>query len=273
MQARRLLSAAVMMLLAACAPTTGAVMPSPSPAFATATLAGAIQSTPTTTAEAGASTPTLALTTGTATTQVNVRQEPTAAGRILATLKAGETVQIVSRDPGSNWYQIVFDGGDGGRAWIATQYLQVPDQAAVATLVGETLASVREQINVRSGPGTQFDALGLLKADDAVTLTGKDPTGTWLQIVYASGADGKGWVAAAFLATGSTDALPVVAESGEVVGTSTPTPVAALPSPTSALDDGDSVDAPAFSARFNPRSLSSIFYSSDVSWPQGDSAD
>lgn len=40
-----------------------------------------------------------------------------------------------------------------------------------------------------------------------------------------------------------------------------------------AREDGDSSIAPAIEARFSPRGPGSVFYSSDVSFPQGDTAD
>jgi uncharacterized protein YraI len=134
---------------------------------------------------------------------------------------------------------------------------------------------VREQINVRSGPGTQFDAVGMLSARDVVTLTGRDRTGAWLKIRYAGGVDGSGWVAASFLEAAATDTLPVVTETGETLGTATPTVAGPKPTPppASALEDGDSATAPAVDARFSPTGLGSVFYSSDLSTPTGDNSD
>ncbi len=159
--------------------------------------------------------------------------------------------------------------------WVSSQYVSVADAAAVPTVSAGPLASVREQINVRSGPGTQFDAVGLLSPRDVVTLTGKDAGGAWLQIAYPAGPDGKGWVAASFLETGATDGLPIVAESGEVLGTSTPSPRAPspTPAPATAADDQDSAAEPGLEARFSPGGVGSVFYSNELSAPTGDSSD
>ena len=99
---------------------------------------------------------------GTTTTQVNVRQEPLASGRVLGTLAPSASVQIFARDPASNWYQIAYEAGDDGKGWVAAQYVGLARRGSRPHLGAGNgpLASVREQINVRSGPGTQFDAVG-----------------------------------------------------------------------------------------------------------------
>jgi hypothetical protein len=90
------------------------------------------------------------------------------------------------------------------------------------------------------------------------------------------GTDGKGWITTAYVqATGLTN-LPVVSQSGEVIGTATaesnsptatPLPVAA------AVQDNDSATAPAARVSFSPSGTRSLIYSSDVSFPDGDIED
>jgi uncharacterized protein YraI len=155
--------------------------------------------------------------------------------------------------------------------------VKVQDERAIPLAGGgaSTIASVREQINVRSGPETTFDSLGTLSARDVVTLTGKDSAGTWLQIEFAAGPGGKGWVAASFLEAFSAESLPIVDDSGEIVGTSTPTGVPPTPAPTvsAAIDDQDSADAPSVDLTFSPMGAGSLLYSSDLSEPEGDASD
>ena len=75
------------------------------------------------------------------------------ANGVLGMLADSATVQVLAREPAGNWYQIIYDAGEGGRGWIAAQYVRLPDQAVVPNTGGQPMASVREQINVRSGPG------------------------------------------------------------------------------------------------------------------------
>ena len=86
------------------------------------------------------------------------------------------------------------------RAGLFSQYVQVENKEAIPSVGGRIGPGpngvVIQQLNVRKGPGTAFDSLGTLNPKDAVTLTGKDSSSTWLQIDYSAGSDGKGWVAA-----------------------------------------------------------------------------
>jgi len=264
--------------LMGCAPSPPVQRVTPTPPFVTATLPAMpvplLKAIPGTGTSTSTSTPLI----GTTTTRLNVRAEPLSSSSPLGLISASASVQILGKDPSGNWYQIVYEGPAAGVGWVASEYVKVQDKDAIAVVGGrdsEPTASVREQINVRSGPGTSFDTLGTLNPRDVVTLTGKDSIGSWLQIKFAAGPGGRGWVAASFLDATAIDKLPIVAESGEVIGTSTPTGVPPTPIPTivAALDDGDSVDAPAVDVEFSPSGVGSIFFSSDVSAPQGDAAD
>lgn len=265
-------------VLLGCAPAAAPEPITPTPAFVTATLpatpAPRLTEIPWT--QTASTTPTALI--GTTTTQINVRAEPHSASSVLGLLGASTAVQILGKDPNGNWYQIVYEVGEAGTGWVASEYVRVENTGAIPVVGGsdsEVTASVREQINVRRGPGTDFDSLGTLNARDVVTLTGKDGLGAWLQIAFKAGPGGKGWVAASFLEAPATDGLPIVAESGEVIGTSTPTGVPLVPTQTlvPARDDGDSAEVPAFEIAFGPSGVGSTFYSSDVSTPEGDAVD
>jgi uncharacterized protein YraI len=248
---------------------------SPTPEFATATLPPA--SAPSLTASAGAATPTKTpfIVVGTTTTQLNLRAEPQAAGAPLGIIPAAATVQVIGRAPGDNWYEILLEGGT---AWVASQYVSVADEGLVPLADGDgtnPMASVREQIFVRAGPGTTFETLGTQSARDVVRLTGKDAKGTWLQIEFADGPQGQGWVAASFLEGAPLDRLPIVGEGGEVIGTTTPTGTAPAPIPTiaAAPEDDDSPESPIVDVQFSPSGTGSLLYEGEVSAPDGDTDD
>jgi hypothetical protein len=78
---------------------------------------------------------------------------------------------------------------------------QIPT-VAIPTVTGTVagpLITVRqdtdqEQINVRSGPSTRYDTIGVLIAGQQVPAIGKTPGGDWIQ-VYFPGVEGSvGWV-------------------------------------------------------------------------------
>lgn len=53
---------------------------------------------------------------------------------------------------------------------------------------------VPEQVNVRSGPGTNYEQLGILVQGSTAPAIGRSPGGEWIMVVYAGGPDGVGWV-------------------------------------------------------------------------------
>ncbi len=227
---------------------------------------------------------------GMTTTQVNVRATPSTAGTQIALLPPFSKVQIIGKDAASGWYMILYPDAPGGTGWVTAQYINVlqgEDQIPIVLGVptqgsapGQTPGSsatgvIIEQVNVRKGPGTDFDPLGTLNPRDVVALTGRDPSGDWLQIQFTGASDGVGWVAASFVQATGADTVPIVGSAGEIVGTGTPVPTATsiTPTPGAAIEDNDSAQAPAASANLSPSGTRTFLYSSDLSAPQGDGQD
>jgi uncharacterized protein YraI len=193
-------------------------------------------------------------------------------------------IEITGKDPGGNWWQINYSHPQtvDGKGWVAAEYITMPITADVPIIGGGeanptsgNVAIVQQQLNVRSGPGTDFNSLGTLSPQDIVSLTGKDPNGAWLQIGFATGPEGKGWVNAAFVQAQGAENLPIIAESGVVVGTGTPTVVPPTPTPTlvPAWEDRDSPSSPVASVIFEPAGTQTLIYNGDLSAPQGDLED
>ena len=228
--------------------------------------------------------PTAASVDGITSTQINVRAEPSTGSNVLGVIPADMRVEITGKDPGGNWWQINYTHPEAidGKGWVTAQYVTMPSTAEVPIIGGapadshrESFAIIQQQINVRSGPGTSFNSLGTLNPQDVVSLTGKDPNGAWLQIGFAAGPEGKGWINAAFVQAQGVETIPIVAESGQVVGTGTPTDIPATPSPTiiPAYEDGDSADNPIARVTFEPLGTQALIYSGDLSFPTGDLED
>ena len=221
---------------------------------------------------------------GITSTQVNVRVEPSTASNVLGIIPADMRVEITGKDPGGNWWQINYPHPQAvdGKGWITAQYVNTIATPQVPIIGGAepgphsgTIAVIQQQINVRSGPGTGFNSLGTLNPQDVVNLTGKDPNGAWLQIEFAPGPEGKGWVNAAFVRAQGAENLPIIAESGLIVGTGTPTGIPPTPTPTviPAREDGDSASDPITSVIFDPTGTQAFMYNGDLSAPQGDPED
>jgi len=221
----------------------------------------------------------LSLVEGMTTTQVNVRAGPSTASESLGMIGPFVKAQVVGRDASGSWYQIIYTESERGKGWLRAEYAQV-DAPAEIPLVETTSGSgsavsglAIQKINVRNGPGTEYELLGVLNSRDVVFITGKDAGGQWIQIEFASAPDGKGWVTAEFLQMGNMEDVPligvVVDETATTTGaTSTPNAIAA-----SAMQDGDSMQAPLAMASFSPTGSRSLQLSGDVSAPNGDTED
>ncbi len=59
--------------------------------------------------------------------------------------------------------------------------------------------SANPQINVRSGPGTEYDKVGTLLANQQVIGKGRTDGGNWLLIDYAGGPNGYAWVYSSYV--------------------------------------------------------------------------
>jgi hypothetical protein len=82
-------------------------------------------------------------------------------------------------------------------------------------------------LNVRTGPGVAYPIIGALSQGDVVEVVGKNAAGNWLQILYPTGTEGQGWVAAAYVdLSGSLVEVPEVAAPPlpEAAMASRPTP-------------------------------------------------
>lgn len=83
---------------------------------------------------------------------------------------------------------------------------------AASTVAGGISLTVnsgdQEQINVRSGPGTDYALVGTLLAGQQATAVGRSPGGDWVEIVFPAGPGGRAWVYS-YLVTLS-GSLPVV---------------------------------------------------------------
>jgi hypothetical protein len=109
---------------------------------------------------------------------------------------------------------------------------------SVATVTGTpsgviVTVTYEDKINVRSGPGTRYPAIGVLLPAQTAPALGKSPAGEWVQISYPGVPGDVGWVYAAYVRLSFGKELPIVE----------PPPTATVVAPT--------ID-PTLAARFIP---------------------
>jgi hypothetical protein len=94
-------------------------------------------------------------------------------------------------------------------------------QVATPTLPALRAEAYDQDVNVRSGPGTDYDRVGtLVRGQSGAILAQAQTYGVWLKIVYIGGPDNTGWVA--------QDVVKVIGDLGQVP-TVLPPPTPTLP--------------------------------------------
>lgn len=218
--------------------------------------------------------------------QVNVRSGPGIYFSLLGQINQNQPVQITGVDASGEWFAIGYPSGPEGRGWVTAEYIQSIGTDSLPILGLITLpngtpapqASLTQKLNVRNGPGTHYDSLGILPANAIVWLTGRNESGSWLLIDYPSAPGGKGWVIAGFVQAQDILSLPALDSSGTPLAdlpASQPTMFLSTPTPiiAPAFQDGDSAGNPGASQVFSPLGIRSFSYTSDLSAPAGDLVD
>ena len=113
-----------------------------------------------------------------------------------------------------------------GLWWAAVAPFALPASPPSRQVATPTLPSLRaeaydQDVNVRSGPGTDYDRVGtLVRGQSGAILAQAQTYGVWLKIVYIGGPDNTGWVA--------QDVVKVVGDLGQAP-TVVPPPTPTLP--------------------------------------------
>lgn len=205
-----------------------------------------------------------------------MRADTSTASESLGTVAAFSAVQIIGKDASGKWLLVLFNEGTG---WVRADFVQVENPSAEIPVVGVDSGTgggargvVLGGVNVRSGPGRDFESLGLLNQNDVVSVLGKDPSGAWFKIAYAPAPEGAGWVAAEFLQVDNAEALQVLAAATQTEANSTESPAMPITAQIAWMD-GDSAESPLAFFELSAASARAVQVQGEVSAPGGDPQD
>ncbi len=145
--------------------------------------------------------------------------------------------------------------GNGGSAAVSGTPTDTPESAELSAIVTESkvpdtptpvppetpLVTAKEDLEVRSGPGDDYELLGYLPESASAEIVSRDQMGRWWQVKSSLGSEGLGWIRAGseFSGATGTDNLPIALApptptSASVPDTPTPTitPAPDTPTPT-----------------------------------------
>lgn len=104
------------------------------------------------------------------------------------------------------------------RAYAQQPTVSVPTVTGTAIGPYIVVNTDQEQINVRSGPGTEYPTVGVLVGGEKVPAKGRSAAGLWIQVVYPGVEGGLAWVYAPLVTLFDAADLPIIEPP------STPTP-------------------------------------------------
>ena len=123
--------------------------------------------------------------------EVRVRSGPDTTYTILGYVNAGDLVYVLA-DPSGDWVQI--RTVDGIVGYVSSQYVRLdeegPSDDPSGFQVGQTVQVTAEpSLRLRSGPGTNYEAITSLATGVRLTITSVESNG-WLGVETASGVEG-----------------------------------------------------------------------------------
>ncbi|HVO43458.1 MAG TPA: SH3 domain-containing protein [Aggregatilineales bacterium] len=147
---------------------------------------------------------------------LNLRAGPSMGAAVLAVVPIGTKLSAYARDVTALWVVVSFAGQNG---WLYVPFLTrsgsvtslpIANQNAVLPPVaggGTVTATALVDMNIRGGPGKQFELLGFLFAGDTVILDGR--SFGWLRYNFSGFT--KGWLRGDLVAVeGDLSSLPDV---------------------------------------------------------------
>ncbi|MBI3360706.1 MAG: SH3 domain-containing protein [Chloroflexi bacterium] len=99
------------------------------------------------------------------------------------------------------------------RPVAASPLLQLPTETLrPSPTLGGPFVEAIERVNLRTGPGTDYDLIGVLIAGQPAAALGRSPGGTWIEVYYPGAPNSKAWVFADLVKLNGTtrDKLPTV---------------------------------------------------------------
>lgn len=134
---------------------------------------------------------------------VRLRSGPGTQFRILGFIAEGQTAKVTGVSADRNWWRVICPDNSTGSCWVSaarnlTQPTDgpspLPDTTVYPTDVKYVLA--QQNVNIYSGPGTQFSILSFIFAGQTAQVTGVNVDGKWWRVICPDSSLGSCWVSA-----------------------------------------------------------------------------
>lgn len=134
----------------------------------------------------------------TTTANLNMRSGPSTSTSKIGYIKAGTAIQYISASNG--WYKVKYNGITG---WVISTYVKwggnTTNNNNTGSIKNTTTITIRENLNMRSGPSTSYGRVCLIKKGSVVTSTEK--SNGWYKVKYNGMT---GWVLGQYVTVGGS---------------------------------------------------------------------
>jgi uncharacterized protein YgiM (DUF1202 family) len=119
---------------------------------------------------------------------------------IITVLDQGQGILLLGRNDAGSWVQVKSPEDQVGwlNASLVKTTVQVSSLPVIETLPPQPSGVVKAgALNVRGGPGLAFEVVTILQHGETVLVTGRNASGSWVQVKLNSGTGG--WVNGLYL--------------------------------------------------------------------------
>ncbi len=152
---------------------------------------------------------------------LNVRSGPGLQFGAVAAVYNGHVVQMLGRNADNSWVKVrLFNGQEG---WVNARYITPNSPIAnlpvldnsTTTPPGATAVVNTGALNIRSGPGPEFNALTSVPFGTNLSLIGRNQNASWAKVRLSTGVEG--WVNTSYIVSNvAITSLPIVDGSSNV---------------------------------------------------------
>ena len=155
---------------------------------------------------------------------VNIRSGPEVYYNKIGLLPAGDVAEVIGFSADRLWWAIKVPFAETGQGWVSVDYVEskntgnvteiepnnISEQLVVPTpSPGEATLTAVARVNIRSGPGTTFEVLGRMEANQTASIVGITNDGEWWGIKVPSAENGIGWVSAIYVRAQNAEGVEV----------------------------------------------------------------
>lgn len=170
----------------------------------------------------------------TAIGMTSIHSSPSEESEVLAILEPGRQARILGMNANETWWAIEVPYLTSGSGWVIGERVLAENTLQVRVVSEKDLGPAESEatgiakavvnVNIRSGPGMNFQKVGTLELDQEASILGVDPDNFWFLVEIPGSSGNQGWISVDYVVTRNADNLPVVYYQPDNASLDIPTP-------------------------------------------------